>query len=161
MKILTAACFLALIFSFKCHQNLVTERVSFTHLTVSGHQEKHIFIIKIPPYLKKNEILTGECFTEYQFVYTDTSMIYAGNLSYTPNNHNITNAGLDSIKLVYQRSYLNMNNKSDTLFLEGRDLNGLYWKEIRVNDIYWGFVKVLPSQKEVYEKSLKIKFKKK
>lgn len=90
----------------------------------------------------------GEDKMEKQFWYSDSSVIYVSDFENNLNYDNIR--ALSSLYAKDAKAFV----FRDTLMLEGNTKTGLYWKNIRYNNVSIGYNNVKLQQKSIYDQSL-------
>ena len=122
------------------------KNVSFSHRI--GFK-KYTYKMAIP---KKFEIKyvrgDGEDKMEKQFWYSDSSVTYVSDFENNLNYDNIR--ALSSLYAKDAKAFV----FRDTLMLEGKTKTGLYWKNIRYNNVSIGYNNVNLQQKSIYDQSL-------
>ena len=112
------------------------------------------------------KILSVTVEKEYQYTYSDSSMIYLTNFDNTPNYENIKSMGDSITNFRFQNKEMTKEiNQTlgrevvkalpDTFELSGIDNNSLYWKDVKVGRISIGYQKVPKEKKDLFDKSLK------
>ncbi|AMR34229.1 hypothetical protein A0256_23645 [Mucilaginibacter sp. PAMC 26640] len=117
----------------------------------------------LPKGFKLITLIGGHNELENQYVYSDSSYIYISDFGgSTLNDKNIRSLG-DSIankrfegtelkaKIAKQ---LGRQYEPETMILQGRMANGLYWKDIRILNLSIGYVSVSEIKKSEFEKAL-------
>lgn len=106
------------------------------------------------PYKNTVYVITGgEMEVEYQFRYSDNSLIYVSNDAVTGGGN------YDNIKTlndsIYKIRFPNNRYQAllDTIELSGT-LDSLYWKDIKLNRFSIGYRGVSEKRKDIYEKAL-------
>lgn len=138
---------------YSCNIYKETTRVQFKH-TISDLNSQKIekcFMVVPKGYELKEIKAGGENGLEYQLIYKDSSIIYITQFVNSLNDINIEKAGLADKK---NDLYLKNSFPNDTLTLESTTTNGLFWKEIRIGNITYGYLNVHLKQKNEFEKSI-------
>lgn len=91
---------------------------------------------------------TGSGYSEYRIVYTDSSALYIGNDIWHGSRLNLNNRIREGINGI------NRKNLSDSIYFEGIQADGKYWKEQILNDILVGYINVIPEKKREYDHAL-------
>ncbi len=108
---------------------------------------------------------------EDYYIYKDSAYIYISDFDISPNYNNIANLGDSILSYRFQNKelYREVNNLlgedrfkivSDTLELYGINVNGLFWKDIKIGNISIGYNNVSEEEKVIYDKAINT-FKKK
>ena len=114
----------------------------------TGTEKKIKYLMDVPKEGFENElIISGSHETEHRVVYKDSSTIYL------TNDEVGSVLNYDNIKKISDKQQTG-KLFVDTLSLEGQTEEGLYWKEIKLDEISVGYVNVPPDKKERYEQAL-------
>ncbi len=108
----------------------------------------------------------GDAEDEYQYIYSDASMIYLTTFMYTPNYNNIKKMGDSILNYRFQNEELSKDINRllgkefikilpDTLELSGIDKDSLYWKDVKIGEISIGYQKVPNEKKKLFDEALK------
>ena len=122
------------------------------------------YTIKIPKRYTQLEYSTIEENMK-QFIYSDSSCIYLGSPSMTPNKGNIKSINDSIYSLRFQNILLSedINNslgyefitiRPDTLNIVGKDSKGLLWRDVIIRDICIGYKHVKPSNKLLFDNAV-------
>lgn len=116
------------------------------HIGVSS--EIQDYLLDVPKggrLIKQN---SGDGYRQYVVQFSDSSIVYIMNDSWSGSRLNIQNR--------YNSNIMSINRKSnsDTLIFSGKQKNGNYWKEKILGKIVVGYVNVNPSEKQVYDTSI-------
>ncbi|MGB0522488.1 MAG: hypothetical protein ACPGJS_05985 [Flammeovirgaceae bacterium] len=90
---------------------------------------------------------SGSRETEFMYLYSDSSILYITSFTNTENYKNIRDQGS-----YYQK--LDAHYADSTLFLQGVDSLGLYWKDITFGELSIGYKNVAESQKALFDSAL-------
>ena len=99
--------------------------------------------------IKGKHDFTGSNYAEYRIIYPDSSILYIGNDTWHGSRLNLNNRVGKGINGI------NRKNLTDSLYFEGVQLDGRYWKENILNDIFVGYVNVKPDEKRKYDEAIK------
>ena len=102
---------------------------------------------------------------EDYYIYKDSAYIYISDFDISPNYNNIANLGDSILSYRFQNKelYREVNNLlgedrfkivSDTLELYGINVNGLFWKDIKIGNISIGYNNVSEEEKVIYDKAI-------
>ena len=91
---------------------------------------------------------TGDYHAEYRIVYPDSSILYIGNSNETGSRLNMANRVSKGINALYKKHPL------DSLYLDGKQGNGMHWKENVLGDFIVGYVNVPSEKKKEFDKAL-------
>jgi hypothetical protein len=124
--------------------------VNKKYVFVNPKKGKVAYEMKVPKHFIDEPIIKGGHGMEYQYLYSDSSMIYVSSdkQSATPNEENISNQdGAKSKRLMAW-------SENKDCVLEGEN-NGLYWKEkILEGEIKLGYKGVPKSKKELFDNAI-------
>ena len=144
-----------ILFSCGSSKRLINEdysRIRFNEKVASGSTSKtqdYIFEVPKGGKLSKGSYdFTGDYHTEYRIMYPDSSILYIGNDNWSGSKLNVINRVEAGIRGINKR------NENDSLYFEGVQKNGRYWKENFLGDIIVGYVNVKQEDKEKYDKSV-------
>lgn len=133
------------------------KRVSFkSYISHSKEKDKKV---KYSAWLPKGfrsfvVIASGEYGTDNEYRYPDSTVIYISDNQLSDLNYdNIERAGLRAQRFTYSK--ITAKSFNDSLILEGKDANGLYWKEVFIGRICIGYYKVKEDRKEAFDKAIK------
>ena len=129
-------------------------KIVFTHYSSDlKKQQKIKYSAQIPKgFVLKTYKAGGEVGTENQYSYSDSSVIYISDFASSINEQNIRNEGYASKKFEYNMKKYSSNN--DTLILSGKNQNELYWKEVIIGKICFGYIEVRLEKKNIFDKAL-------
>lgn len=120
--------------------------INYEHKT--GTEKKVKYLMDVPKEGYKDElIVSGSHETEHRVVYQDSSIIYL------TNDEAGSALNYDNIQKISDKQQTG-KLFVDTLSLEGQTKEGLYWKEVKLDEISVGYVNVPPDKKEQYERAL-------
>lgn len=114
----------------------------------NSKKEKYSYNINLPKGYVLKEILGGNEWTEKQCVYPDGSIIYINNEGGAPS---INYKNIENDKEAMKKS---LEVISDTLTLYGIDNEGKYWKNLKKDDINFGYLNVTNEKKKEFDKIL-------
>ncbi len=103
---------------------------------------------------------------ENRYVYADSSFIYVTNFRNTPNYYNIRKLGDSIAQYRFQDEELTteinqLSGKTvreflpDTLEISGIQINGQYWKDIKIGCINVGYINVTKEKKDIFDNAIK------
>jgi len=122
-----------------------------------GKRTKHIYKMKVPSGYKLLR-WTGGHEDQYEYWYPDSSVIY---LTKDLGSSTINDENIRRQEGAYAKRFLAFLG-NDTITLEGANVVGLYWKEIKQKTICFGYARVTKEKKAVFDKALstiKLRFK--
>lgn len=145
-----------IIFSCSSNKKLVTDDYIMVQFKEKFHygnktvvQDYTLAVPKGGRLTKGRYDFTGDHHTEYRILYPDSSIIYIGNNNWSGSKLNIINRVESGIRGI------NKKHVNDSLYFEGTQKSGKYWKENFLGDIVVGYVNVKPEAKENYDVSLR------
>jgi hypothetical protein len=110
-------------------------------------QDYHLEVPVGGKLIKGKNDFTGDYHSEYRIIYADSSILYIGNDNWHGSRLNIVNRANKGIRGI------NKQYVTDSLYFEGVQFDGKYWKENILNDIVVGYVNVKPDEKSKYDKA--------
>lgn len=120
--------------------------INYEHKTRT--EKKIKYLMDVPKEGYKDEfIVSGSHETEHRVVYQDSSIIYL------TNDEAGSALNYDNIQKISDKQQTG-KLFVDTLSLEGQTEEGLYWKEVKLDEISVGYINVPPDKKEQYEQAL-------
>jgi hypothetical protein len=134
---------ISVVFIFGCSTMKEMQRVKFIYY---GDGKKNVLSINIPKGARLIKVTAGGEGEEHRYLYSDSSVIYITSLSGAAT----LNAPLISSSTVDYNKRFN----ADTASFTGIDKNGLYWKEVKRYHLFYGYVKVSDTKKELFDKAL-------
>jgi len=147
-----------ILISCSVNKNLTTVKYSPTNTYPK-------FYLDIPKgYVFKGYEVTVE--KERRYVYSDSYFIYITNFRETPNYENIKSLGDSVLQFRFQNEELTKDvnkllgtNKitvlPDTFELSGMNRESLFWKDIKIGKVSFGYENVPKEKKELFDESLK------
>jgi len=91
---------------------------------------------------------TGDYHVEYRITYPDSSILYIGNSNETGSRLNVVNRVSIGINALYK------DHPLDSLYFDGKQVNGRVWKENILDIFIAGYVNVPPDRKAEFDKAL-------
>lgn len=91
---------------------------------------------------------TGDYHLEYRIVYPDSSILYIGNSNETGSRLNMVNRVSKGINALYK------DHPLDSLYFEGKQSDGMYWKENVLGNFILGYVNVPSEKRKEFDKAL-------
>jgi hypothetical protein len=129
--------------TFGCSSLKEVQRVKFNY---SVHGKQNFITMNIPKSAKLVKLTAGGEGEEHRYTYTDSSVLYITSLSGSATlNETLINSSVDS----YNKRF-----NADTASFSGIDKKGLCWKEIKYYNLFYGYSRVPPDKKMVFEKAL-------
>ena len=143
------------------------KKVKFVHYANSlDGQRRLVYMAKVPSgYRVRIYMVESEGLQENHYIYSDSSTVYLSNFGPTLNYENLTKA--DESKIAKHYIYENLTKEdrnkmfehdikkyNDTLKFSGKTKNGLYWKEIKIKDVSFGYINVTLDRKEKFDRIL-------
>jgi len=129
-----------------CMAQKTIKLINYEHKT--GTEKKIKYLMDVPKEGYKDKlIVSGSHETEHRVVYQDSSIIYL------TNDEAGSALNYDNIQKISDKQQTG-KLFVDTLSLEGQTKEGLYWKEVKLDEISIGYVNVPPDKKERYEQAL-------
>ena len=119
------------------------------------------YSVHVPKGYYPVNLIGGHNEMEKQFIYSDSSKIYISDLGCSTINYSNINSLGDSILKVQcdnielkaaTSSDLGQNYKLPYSIISGKDLQGLYWKDIRNGYVNIGYKGVSEDKKKLYDK---------
>ncbi|MFY0256378.1 hypothetical protein ACDQ55_20775 [Chitinophaga sp. 30R24] len=108
--------------------------------------------MRVPKDFKLVKIYTGGEGEEYNYWYSDSSLIY---ISDAKGNASFNEQLIRQQEGAYSRKFM-----SDSIMLKGTNKKGNYWKEIKYKGLLYGYSNVPPDKRELYDNvMLSAKFK--
>ncbi len=161
MKIIIYLMLFSFISSCTSSQGIITVHYKRKNANESNSQNK-TYYMTLPKGFKLLT-LVGENELEKQYIYSDSSKIYISDFAISLLNYNnirlmgenTANKRFESIALKEKIAMeLGKEYKSDTLTLQGKMANGLYWKDIKTGYLSIGYVNVCENEKKEFDKAL-------
>ncbi|TKG87526.1 hypothetical protein EYV94_28175 [Puteibacter caeruleilacunae] len=128
------------------------EVFKFKGVFLNGNRpQKKCFFINVPPdgQMICDETFTGDYHKECRIIYKDSSIIYLSNDEWRGSSLNTINKIKDGID-GYTKEHL-----WDSLYFEGQQNDGRFWKECVLGEIVVGYVNCPLEKKEMFDISLK------
>jgi len=160
----TSIYIISLLFIVSCASSLCIVPVQYKHARIEDPTLRNVkYSMMIPSGYKLITLVGGHDELENQYIYSDSTKIYISDFGYSVLNYNnilllgnsIANKRFESIELNYKiAKELGNEYKPETLLLEGKTANGLYWKDIRIGYISIGYVNVSEKRKSEFDKAL-------
>lgn len=101
----------------------------------------------IPGKFNLIKIGTGGEGKEYQYWYTDSSMIYISDAD------GISTVNDSIVRIKKNRNYT--QNRNDSIFVTGLAANGKYWLEREFKGLRYGYFNVSSNKKQLYDNAVK------
>lgn len=149
--------FLAILifFSFSCNTTkkinedytIIKFRESFPSGNKTILQKYNIEVPRFGKLTKGTYDFTGDYHSEYRIVYVDSSILYIGNDNLNGSKLNVVNRVNIGVRGITK-------NLNDSLYLEGVQENGRYWKESILGEIVIGYVNVKKIERDKFDKAL-------
>lgn len=144
-----------LMFSCTTSKKLVgdgLETIRFKEKTSYGSKLiEQDYILKVPLHgvLRKEQGYPGDdYYVEYRITYSDSSVLYIGNNTWSGSRLNYKNHYDEGINAIRRE------RRDDSLYFGGLQKDGRYWKENFLGSIVVGYVNVKEEEKEKYDKSV-------
>ena len=129
-------------------------RIAYTQsLGVRSKKEYFKYVAIVPKGYKLTILRAGaEAGTENQYLYHDSSIFYISDFGSSLNEENIRICGhaIEKGTYIWHHRY----STKDTLTLNGKDQNGLFWKEIVIGQLNVGYINVNAKKKPSFDKAL-------
>lgn len=128
-----------------------------------SHLRNNTYYMALPKGFKPLTLVGGHNELEKQYIYSDSSKIYISDFVISVSNYNnmrsmgdsITHKRFESTQLKDKIAReLGKEYKPETLTLQGKMANGLYWKDIRIGYLSIGYVNVSEKKKNEFDKAL-------
>ena len=125
--------------------------------------ESNSYYIALPKGFKLVTLIGGHNELEKQYVYSDSSKAYISEFgSSLLNYNNIKSLGDSVAKKRFEGTelkakiakQLGKEYKPETIILQGKTANGLYWKDMRIGYLSVGYVNVPENKKGEFDKTL-------
>jgi hypothetical protein len=123
----------------------------------------YTYYMELPNGFKTLTLVGGHDELEKQYIYSDSSKIYISDFGSSGLNYsNIRSLGDSIAKKRFEGTelkakiakQLGKKYKPETLILQGKMANGLYWKDIRIGYLSIGYVNVSENKKSEFDKVL-------
>lgn len=147
-----------------CASRLGIVHVQYKHARIEDTTLSNVkYSMMIPSGYKLITLVGGHEELENQYTYSDSTKIYISDFGCSVLNYNnilllgdsIANKRFESLELKYKiAKELGKEYKPDTLSLEGKAANGLYWKDMRIGYVSIGYVNVPENKKSEFDKAL-------
>ena len=140
-----------------------TTNILYERKKVDDIAKNFKYTMTLPRGYKNITLIGGHREIENQYVYPDSIKVYISDFPISILNYNNIHSLGDSIANIRSQS-LDLNSKiakvlgkeynPETLILEGKTRNGLYWKDVRVGYLSIGYVNVPEIKRLDFEKFL-------
>jgi hypothetical protein len=119
------------------------QRVKFNY---SFHGNSRVVKMSIPKSAKLIKITAGGEGEEHRYLYADSSMIYITSMQGT--------GTINEPFIVQDQAMYNQRFSSDTATMNGIGENGNYWKEVKYNNVFYGYSNVPLAKKAFFDEAL-------
>jgi hypothetical protein len=124
------------------------DRVNYNgYFIVNGKTVEKSFQLKIPNGGVLQKLRDMDGYDEYRINYSDSSVIYITNNSWSGSRLNYKNRFDAGIKTISR-------SENDTLRINGVQQNGRLWEERFVGQVVVGYVNLKPKNKTVFDEAL-------
>ena len=150
-------------FLTSCASSVAIETVQYRRDSKNGQSNKEKKLLDIPKKYKLQTFVGGHGEKEQVYTFSDSVKVYVTDLPVSMLNYNnilslgdsVANKRFEGTELkAAVAKALGQSYVLETLILQGKTSNGLYWKDIRMGDVSIGYVNVPLSKKEQFDSVL-------
>lgn len=151
-------------FIMSCASSQEMTAIQYKRNKIEGSVKKGIYSMTVPKGYKLVTLVGGHNELEKQYIYSDSSKVYISDFGSSILNYDnivslgdsIANKRFEGLELKAKiAKELGKEYVPDTIVLQGKMANGLYWKDIRNGYLSIGYVNVPENRRSEFEKILK------
>lgn len=137
--------------------------IQYKRQKIDESSKNTTYSMMVPKGYKLTTLVGGHSELEKQYVYLDSTKIYISDFGNSMLNYNnilslgdsIANKRFEGLELKAKiAKELGKEYNPETLILQGKTPNGLYWKDVRVGYLSIGYVNVPENRKMEFDKAL-------